>query len=1500
MEPHWYSLQYWTGFLMDEEKKNSMKGWHKWAIGIGIFILFIIGVRMALKSDWLFDKVRDIAKEQINEQVNGTIDIESIRGDLLNGFTITGLNLKDLDHEDVISIDTISVNYSLLSLIRSPYTVDELNIKGVEAYVVQDEDSVWNVMKLVDFDDAPEEEPDPVFWSVKQLSLDRINVNVLSDILLPDGSLTVNDLYADLTAGAQQDGFYGTVRSLNFALKEARLPEPIDIFLAGGAEQERYTLESLVINTGRTLLNANAFYEEDEEVRADAEMTPVSWRDIAAYVEDLPLQQDIRIELGVSGRPNDLEVSVRAASTGMEELLARAGLSIGDVVELKRVELDIRSLDLPLLTGLEDAPKIEQIRFDGSGELYADRLPESDWSGSLTVNGFDLAQYAFDSFELTYNLEQNRLDLDGVAAYRDQAVTFRAAAMNIWDEVPQWNADIASEHLNLATWLNNPDLDSNLNIRGEATGSGFDAEQFTLQTDLRISNSRFGDQPFTELAFTGDLDPRQITGQLSSRLEESEIIADFDVNDWQENPDYRFEVALKKFNTAELTGLEQFPTYLNGTLKGEGSSFDPELITLNATAAFDSSFVNREEIETLRADFRIESSTLFIEDGQLESPIADASFTVRQHILELTEAGNTLSFNAELKDIQALAPLFGFERFEARGDIGGSLARGDTGYLQFDGSMDLGEVVVDTLFMSERIIGNVTAYLFDEIEVDVDIELIEPYVNGIGVQDVTINTYATLGADATFGSVGFRIVNDEESSISHRGNFSVDSTMVRLHTEFLDFTTGLRTLTLIEPFDITYSEDVLRMDTLKIVSTDENTFLTLWAPHVDSLKQHVGLDAANLNLGALQAAVIDDTLFEGLLSGRVELYNEPDRLDISATGLLADLRYESGEMDSVRFDINLADEWLDGLMEMWHNASELFRADVRVPYLPGDPLTFDDQFFDREIEGRVDLFDTDLNYWLSFLPDYGFQETEGNISFQADLSGLAGEPELEGRLAMRSGLFSGISIDSVGVDFLYQHSLENVKFDGFVIAQQNPVLDFDALLPFKVDLRQAEVLLPGDEDSVSVHLRTEDFNLALFSDFVDRDIIRQIGGRLNGEVSLEGVIADLQAGGRMELTRGNMRIVPAGITLTDIRSEIIFEPDRVVLQQFSMTSGPGRIRANGFVEIENLTAGNIQLDIRGNQFRAANTSEYNAVVDLTANLRGTVEEPDITGSLTFLSGFVNLQNFGERAVEDVQLDDEVEPEPFEFYDAMAIEMSVNFTRQFFIRNRQFLDMEIELGGNVDLVKERSRDLQMFGSLQGVRGYARPLGRNFELDEAVVTFYGPVENPELNIITVHEPPQAVDVRIFYIIEGTVQDPEFRFESEPQLELQDIVSYTLFGRPFYELESWEQVMAGTGPSPTVADLALDVLLDRVEMLAAQRLGIDVVQIDNTQTSSGSTTSIKTGWYLNRRTFFAILNEINTTRPKTLFMLEYLLLDNLELIITQGDDSREGVDLRWKFDY
>ena len=217
------------------------------------------------------------------------------------------------------------------------------------------------------------------------------------------------------------------------------------------------------------------------------------------------------------------------------------------------------------------------------------------------------------------------------------------------------------------------------------------------------------------------------------------------------------------------------------------------------------------------------------------------------------------------------------------------------------------------------------------------------------------------------------------------------------------------------------------------------------------------------------------------------------------------------------------------------------------------------------------------------------------------------------------------------------------------------------------------------------------------------------------------------------------------------------------------------------------------------------------------------------------------------------------------------------------------------------MKDAGKDLQLFGTLNTTQGYARPLGKRFELEEGSLAFSGPPNNPQMNIRTLYEPPQTnQEIKIWYIIEGTVEDPMFKYESNPPMDLAGILSYTLFGQPFYKLNSAEQSVASSRSNNAAADFAMEVLLDRVESLATQRLGIDVVRIEQTRVGGESGTSITTGWYINPKVFFAIQNVITGSTPTPGFYLEYYLSENLKLILSQGSDNRQGVDVQWEYDY
>ncbi|TVR17485.1 MAG: hypothetical protein EA391_04790 [Balneolaceae bacterium] len=1485
---------------MSSEKKTYQKRWFK-QIVVTISVLFILAVaiRFALKSDWVFDRITGIVIEQANNQLNGELAIESIRGDLLHGFVINSMHLLDNRQQTVANIDSIRIRYNLRSLLRSPHTVDELQLYNGYISVEQLADSSWNVVNLLPEFEPATEEPEPLEWALEFARLHHVDIRIESALLLPDELLHIDDLYLDFAAGASHTGFFGSVNELSFQLREERLPEPIDVYLAARGDENRITLETLAINTGRTLLEATADYEIEGEINQKTELL-LSREDLALYLEDLPLRQNLNISFSAGGRLDDLNLSLQATATGLQNLHAGIRIGIEDQITVKQADFQLEGLDVNALTGIEAPAKLERFSFTGEGEFLPDDPNATNWQGSISLSGFDFEPYGMDAFESEYSFNQGDAALTGSICYKDEQILFGALIEDLLGEQPAWDIEINSQNTNIATWLHDEAFNSDLDITAKTTGKGFDREIFSADVNLEINGNRFGDQPFSALKFSGVIDQDVIDGEFFAQLGRSIAEVNLLADNWMDDPSYSFSLFLREFNVAEITGLEDLRTYINGSLIGEGRSAELENLWLLASASLDSSVVNGEEIDAFQADLLIQDQFITIERGILESPIADAGFSLYQHITDFTNSSNRLDFNLVLKNLSPFATLFGFEDLDIQGGMSGQLARNQSDILEFNGNAEIEQILVDNLFTAERITASVKALITEEPEVDARLHIFKPVVMQTGVQDVQLQTYTTIRQDETFGDISFFLSNENESSISQSGSFRVDSLQAMLRTSSLEFNTRQRNLRLSNPFDVTFADDILRVDTLTIRTDDDESYMTLWAPHVDSLKQHVGIDAGNLNLGELQQTILEQSFFSGFLSGNIEVINTTDELDVKATGLLRDFEYEQGRMDSLRFDASIADEWLLADAGGWFENKELFYANLQVPFLPGDPLTFDEQFFEREISGSFRLNESDLLYWLSFLPEGAPAQTEGNISAEANLSGIAGNPELSGNLSVKQGLFSGIRVDSIGVDISYLHENEKIGFAGKVVKDRVPILDFNANLPLLVNLKQAEVLLPADDDSVEVDFSTNNFDLALLNSYVDPDLIRSISGRLEGNISLTGIISNLEPRGRLVLTGGSMRVVPAGLNLTEIASSIGFEPDKIELQQFTLRSGPGRLRATGQVDIVNLVPSSININMTANQFRAINTPEFNALVNATANLSGSAENPVLRGDVTFLNGLVNLQNFGERVVEDVVLDDEEEPEPFEFYDQLAMEMNVNFGRNFLIRSRQYLDLEFALGGELDLLKEPGEELQMFGTLEGLRGFVRPLGRNFELDEAIVGFFGPIDDPQLNITTRYTPPQSPGVNIFYIIDGTLQDPDFRFDSDPQLELQDIISYTLFGKPFYELESWEQVVAGSGSSPSAADFALEVLLDRVEMLASQRLGIDVVQIDNTRSGSNNTTSIKTGWFLNERTFFAILNEVGSSRPKTLFMLEYLLRENLELIITQGDDSREGVDLRWRREY
>jgi autotransporter translocation and assembly factor TamB len=756
----------------------------------------------------------------------------------------------------------------------------------------------------------------------------------------------------------------------------------------------------------------------------------------------------------------------------------------------------------------------------------------------------------------------------------------------------------------------------------------------------------------------------------------------------------------------------------------------------------------------------------------------------------------------------------------------------------------------------------------------------------------------------TSGSYHIQLAGADQSRISQTGNYQMGAHRTSVTLTDFNISGARQTLALAKPFHARLTNDVLHTDTLRLRSKSDFALVELDVPYADSLRQRGYIRVVNLDLSPLQQAVLQESYVKGTLFTVMHF----DRTDTSITASgdlkLADLLFAGGKLDSLQLQAHIKDRRLRGSLTAQKDGETLMEGKVDIPFDLQNQESSEKGYFQQKVNGYLTVRPVSLSEFHDWLKEAGITDVKGVFQFHGSLKGEAGQPKLNAQMSLRKGSLSGIPIDSLVTSVNYQHKKSVLDLEGSLTSLHQKVVVIDGQIPLKVDLQHLDVALPGSQDTISVDMKADNFNLKTLNDFMNHAMARNLEGRINGNVHVSGPRDALQINGALHLKKGAVRLVNAGIRLDHMHSTLQFQPDKLVLSDLHIESGQGSLNVQGTLGMKELAPGNLDLSMKANDFKILNTDDYKALANADMSINGSVTSPKVSGSLELINGSITLSNFGEKSVEQVQLDTTLTPETqTSLYDSLSLDMSVSINRRFFVRNQRYLKMDIGLKGKLNIEKEKSEDMQIFGTLSTTSGYAEPLGKRFVLKEGELTFTGPPANPRLHIRTLYEPPQTnQNIKIWYIIKGTVEDPQFEYESDPPMELSSIISYTLFGEPIYKLNSSAQSVSNSLGSKVVSNFAMHFLANRIESLATEKLGVDVVKIENTRVGGKTGTAITTGWYINPKVFFAIQNVITGSTPKPGFYLEYYLRKNLKLILSQGTGNRQGVgaDLQWKYDY
>ncbi len=526
--------------------------------------------------------------------------------------------------------------------------------------------------------------------------------------------------------------------------------------------------------------------------------------------------------------------------------------------------------------------------------------------------------------------------------------------------------------------------------------------------------------------------------------------------------------------------------------------------------------------------------------------------------------------------------------------------------------------------------------------------------------------------------------------------------------------------------------------------------------------------------------------------------------------------------------------------------------------------------------------------------------TRGMLSLHARFHGTAREPLASGTIVLDSTTRGGARLPDLHGTFEYAGTrlTANAQF----VRGARQLLDAKVQLP--VDLALSGHKGPRFLDGpLSVDARMDSLPLDALPGFTGA--VQDLRGAVDGTVAVRGTFKDPVLTGSASLTHGSVRIVEPGITLADGTATFTFRDRQIVVDSFVATSGGGRVRASGTLEVSRITHPGFDL-----QFQATNAlllngkwGKINANAAIAA--KGPYDAVQVTGTIAMQSGTVNApEQTAARRATDLDdptlvavLDSLAVPAayrpaaPSEFLKNLRVDVGVTIAHDTWVRNSS-MNVEIYTADGGDPLHVRmdsaGRTFTLEGTINADRGEYTVAGRPFKLTTGSVTFLGTADfDPTLQLSGQYEVPRRNSEALTILINvgGYLHAPRLTLSSnaQPPLPQSDLISYLAFGRTSTSLLSPEGsglggVQLGIIAQQQLAGLGLGAFTDgfvRDFERQGRRAGLDVFRIHPgtmpDELAYGGyfqnflrSTQVEAGQYISPRLFAALEARATPTWP------------------------------------
>jgi translocation and assembly module TamB len=407
-------------------------------------------------------------------------------------------------------------------------------------------------------------------------------------------------------------------------------------------------------------------------------------------------------------------------------------------------------------------------------------------------------------------------------------------------------------------------------------------------------------------------------------------------------------------------------------------------------------------------------------------------------------------------------------------------------------------------------------------------------------------------------------------------------------------------------------------------------------------------------------------------------------------------------------------------------------------------------------------------------------------------------------------------------------------------------------------------------------------SLAWLGPLISADVLSE--GQLDSEIALSGSFAAPRFAGRINGRALRLYFGDSGVDLRQGTLTSVFRGDTLVLNSLSFASEGGRLNSTGQINFAEAKP-SANITVHAERYTLFKRSDRTLVLSGDTVLDWSPARARVTGTLTADSG-----SFDIGAQNTPQLSDDVvvlgSPPRSAKPLAAEIDMNLNLGKGVDVNGR---GLTARVAGQIRLRSDPGQPLRAQGSVNVAEGTYTAYGRRLAIEQGVLRFNGPLNNPALDILAMR---RGQEVEAGVAVRGVVLAPRITLVSEPTVPDAEKLSWLVLGRGLANAGN-----ADLGALQTAAAALLsEGAATGVQTQIATAFGIDDFRIGSSNDNLQQRI-ITLGKRISTRLYVSYQQSLQSTG--SILLLRYTLSPRLSIEAEAGSHSALSLFYNVSFD-